>query len=110
MAEKVKAKSGKAEKHSGSEETGLGERGTAKTREGLVVSNKMQKTIVVAVERQIKHPAYGKYIRKTSKYYVHDEAGSCAVGDRVKIVETRPLSKLKRWKVAEVVRKVELVS
>jgi small subunit ribosomal protein S17 len=83
-------------------------RGRAKAREGIVVSNKMQKTVVVAVERQVKHGTYGKYVRKTSKYYAHDEANGCGVGDRVRIVETRPLSKLKRWKIAEVIRKAEI--
>ena len=85
-------------------------RGRSKTREGVVVSNKMQKTVVIAVERQVKHATYGKYIRKTSRYYAHDENGSCNVGDRVRIKETRPMSKLKRWKVAEILTKAEIVA
>lgn len=83
-------------------------RGLTKFREGLVVSNKMAKTVVVAVERQVRHAMYGKYIRKTSKYYAHDEKGTCGVGDRVRIQETRPLSKMKRWRVTEVVRKADI--
>lgn len=85
-------------------------RGRSKIREGVVVSNKMQKTVVVAVERQVKHATYGKYIRKTSRYYAHDESGACNIGDKVRIKETRPMSKLKRWKVAEVLTKAELVA
>lgn len=90
------------------EQSQTGDRGRSKTREGVVVSNKMQKTVVVAVERQVKHSTYGKYVRRTSKYYAHDEANGCNIGDRVRIVETRPMSKLKRWKIAEVVRKVDI--
>lgn len=78
-----------------------------KTRQGVVVSTKMAKTAVVAVTRQVRHPIYGKFIRKTKKYYAHDERGQCAVGDTVKIVETRPLSKLKRWRLAEIVVKAQ---
>ncbi len=78
---------------------------TRKTREGLVVSNKMDKTVVVAIVRQIKHAQYGKFIRSTKKYVAHDETNSCTVGDLVRIVETRPLSKTKRWRVEEVVTK-----
>ena len=85
-------------------------RGLRKSREGVVVSNKMQKTVVVAVVRQVQHQAYGKYIRKTSKHYAHDEKNECQVGDRVRIVETRPLSKLKRWKVESVLAKAEITA
>lgn len=81
-------------------------RGRMKLREGLVVSNKMNKTVVVAVTRQVKHPTYGKYIRRTSKFLAHDEKNDCNIGDRVRIEETRPISKLKRWKVKEIVTKV----
>ncbi len=85
-------------------------RGLRKTREGVVVSNKMKKTVVVAVMRQVQHQAYGKYIRKTSKHYAHDEKNECQIGDRVRIVETRPLSKLKRWKVETVITKAEITA
>ncbi len=69
---------------------------------GRVVSNKMDKTVVVAVERQIPHPLYGKRIKKTSKFYAHDEENRCQIGDIVRIRESRPLSKLKRWVVVEI--------
>ena len=81
------------------------ERGNRKTQDGVVVSNKMEKTVVVAVVRQVRHAAYGKFVRKTKKFYAHDEARTCGVGDKVRIVETRPLSKLKRWKVESVLVK-----
>ena len=82
-------------------------RGTKKEREGVVLSNKMTKTVVVAVTRQVKHAQYGKFVRKTKKYVAHDASGACNVGDLVRIMETRPLSKTKRWKVEEVIRKAE---
>jgi small subunit ribosomal protein S17 len=82
-------------------------RGVRKEREGVVVSNKMDKTAVVAVVNQIRHPAYGKIIRRTKKYYVHDEANTCGIGDVVRIEESRPLSRLKRWKLVEVVTKAQ---
>ena len=82
-------------------------RGRSKVREGVVVSDKMAKTIVVAVTRLEQHPIYKKYVHKTKKYYAHDEKEQASKGDLVRIVETRPLSKLKRWRVAEVVRKAE---
>lgn len=72
---------------------------------GVVVSNKMDKTVVVAVERTQSHPLYGKRIKTTRKFHAHDEENKCNIGDLVKIVETRPLSKLKRWKVIEIVSK-----
>jgi small subunit ribosomal protein S17 len=82
-------------------------RGFRKTREGLVVSDKMDKTVVVAVEDRVKHPLYGKVIRRTSKLKAHDEAGACGVGDRVLLMETRPLSATKRWRVVEIVEKAQ---
>ncbi len=81
------------------------ERGTPKTRVGVVVSNKMTKTVVVKVERRVADTKYGKIITKAEKYKAHDEAQSCQIGDRVRIVETRPLSKDKRWRVAETLEK-----
>jgi small subunit ribosomal protein S17 len=78
-----------------------------KTRVGVVVSNKMQKTVVVAVDRRLRHPVYGKVVRKTPHFYAHDEKSECSEGDLVRITESRPLSKLKRWRVVEIVRKVE---
>ena len=77
-------------------------RGYRKTREGLVVSDKMQKTVVVAVEDRFKHPMYGKVVRRTSKLKAHDEAGTAGIGDRVLLMETRPLSATKRWRVVEI--------
>lgn len=82
-------------------------RGQRKIRVGKVVSNKMNKTAVVVVERLVEHPLYGKRIRKRTKFYAHDEKNSCGVGDKVRIIETRPLSKLKRWRVLEIVEKAE---
>ena len=81
------------------------ERGRQKAREGLVVSNKMQKTVVVAVVRQVKHGRYGKFVRRTSRFHAHDAENTCGIGDLVQIEETRPMSKLKRWKVVKIVRK-----
>ena len=75
------------------------------TREGVVISDKMDKTVVVAVQRLVKHAQYGKYIKRRAHYKVHDEANSCQVGDRVIIAETRPLSKDKRWRVRSIVEK-----
>jgi small subunit ribosomal protein S17 len=81
------------------------QRGRRKTRVGTVLSDKMDKTVVVGVERRVSHPLYGKQVTRTSKYYAHDEAGSAHAGDRVRIVETRPLSKTKRWRVVEVLER-----
>ncbi|MCW2880483.1 MAG: ribosomal protein [Sphaerisporangium sp.] len=78
-----------------------------KTREGLVVSDKMDKTVVVAVEDRVKHPLYGKVIRRTTKYKAHDEGNSCGVGDRVLLMETRPLSATKRWRVVEILERAK---
>ncbi len=73
----------------------------------MVTSNKMAKTITVAVERKVKHPLYGKFLKKTSKFHAHDEKDECNVGDMVRIMETRPLSKIKRWRLVEVMEKVK---
>jgi small subunit ribosomal protein S17 len=78
-----------------------------KTRVGVVVSNKMDKTVVVQVTRRLRHPVYGKVVKKKPKFYAHDEKNQCTAGDTVKIEETRPLSKQKRWRVIEIVRKAE---
>ena len=83
------------------------ERNLRKTRTGVVSSNKMDKTIVVAIERRVKHPLYGKFVKKTTKFHAHDEKNECSNGDLVKIMETRPLSKTKRWRLVEVVEKVK---
>lgn len=82
-------------------------RSRRKTRIGLVTSNKMDKTITVSVERKVKHPIYGKFLKKTTKFMAHDEKNECAIGDVVKIMETRPLSKNKCWRLVEVVEKVK---
>jgi len=79
------------------------ERGNRKIQTGVVVSDKMDKTVVVKVDRLVKHPVYNKYIKKTAKYKAHDEDNACKTGDRVIIVETRPLSKDKFWKVRQVI-------
>ena len=81
------------------------ERNLRKVITGTVVSNKMDKTIVVAVETSVKHPIYGKIVKKTYKLKAHDEENQCQIGDRVKVMETRPLSKDKRWRLVEVVEK-----
>jgi small subunit ribosomal protein S17 len=78
-----------------------------KIREGLVVSDKMDKTVVVAVEDRIRHALYGKIIRRTTKYKAHDESNACGVGDRVRLMETRPLSATKRWRVVEILEKAK---
>ena len=83
------------------------ERNLRKTRIGLVTSNRMDKTITVAVERKVKHPIYGKFVKKTTRFHAHDEKNECTVGDTVKIMETRPLSKTKRWRLVEVVEKAK---
>lgn len=83
------------------------DRGHRKTRIGKVVSDKMDKTIVVAVETRIRHPLYGKFIKRTTKFKAHDKHNECKVGDKVKIMETRPLSKEKRWRLFEVIEKAK---
>ena len=86
-------------------ETNATGRGRRQEKVGVVVSAKMDKTIVVEVEKTITHRLYHRYQKRTSKFYAHDEANACGVGDRVRLVATRPLSKLKRWSVAEVLKK-----
>jgi len=83
------------------------ERNLRKTRAGVVRSNKMDKTITVTVERKVKHPIYGKFVKKTTSFHAHDEKNECTPGDIVKIMETRPLSKTKRWRLVEVVEKAK---
>ena len=83
------------------------ERNLRKVRIGKVISNKMDKTIVVAVENHVKHPLYGKIVKKTYKLKAHDENNVCQIGDKVKVAETRPLSKDKRWRLVEAVEKVK---
>ena len=82
-------------------------RGMRKTRTGVVVSDKMDKTIVVAIRTRVKHPLYGKIMNRTNKIKVHDEENQCGVGDTVKIMETRPLSKEKRWRLVEIIEKAK---
>ena len=90
-----------------SETTETTPRNSRKVREGLVVSDKMDKTIVVAVEDRVKHALYGKVMRKTSRLKAHDETNQCGIGDRVLIMETRPLSATKRWRLVEVLEKAK---
>lgn len=85
----------------------MAERALRKTRIGVVVSNKMDKTITVAIERRVPHPLYKKFFKKTTKLMAHDEKQECALGDKVKIMETRPLSKNKRWRLVEIVEKAK---
>ena len=82
-------------------------RNLRKTRVGIVSSNKMDKTITVKVERKIKHPLYGKFLKKTTSFHAHDEKNECSIGDIVKIMESRPLSKTKLWRLVDVVEKVK---
>ncbi len=82
-------------------------RNLRKTRTGIVSSNKMDKTITVKVERKVKHPLYGKFLKKTTSFHAHDEKNECSIGDTVKIMESRPMSKTKRWRLVEVVEKVK---
>ena len=83
------------------------ERNLRKTRIGLVVSNKMEKSITVAVERKVKHPIYGKFVKKTTKFKAHDEENTCGIGDTVLIMETRPLSKTKNWRLVEILERAK---
>ncbi len=85
----------------------MSERNLRKTKTGVVSSNKMDKTITVAVERKVKHPIYGKFVKKTTRFHAHDEKNECTVGDVVKIMESRPLSKTKRWRLVEIVEKAK---
>lgn len=82
-------------------------RNIRKIRTGLVCSDKMDKTIIVTVERKLRHPIYGKYIKKTKKFHAHDEENTCRIGDLVKIMETRPLSKTKRWRMTEILERAK---
>ena len=83
------------------------DRNLRKTRVGMVVSDKMDKTVVVAIEDNVKHPVYGKIIKRTLKVHAHDETNQCGVGDKVEIMETRPLSKTKRWRIVEIIEKAK---
>jgi len=82
-------------------------RNLRKERTGKVVSNKMEKSVTIAVERKVKHPMYGKFVTKTTKLMAHDEKNECNIGDIVKIMETRPLSKFKRWRLVEIIEKAK---
>jgi len=82
-------------------------RNLRKERIGVVVSNKMDKTIVVAEKRKVMHPIYGKFVNRTSKFYAHDEKNDCNVGDTVKIMETRPLSRTKGWRLVEIIERAK---
>ena len=82
-------------------------RNLRKERVGVVTSNKMQKSIVVSVERKVKHPKYGKFVKKTTKFVAHDENNDCHIGDTVKIMETRPLSKSKNWRLVEIIERAK---
>ncbi|MFM1838360.1 MAG: 30S ribosomal protein S17 [Ilumatobacteraceae bacterium] len=82
-------------------------RSNRKVREGLVVSNKMNKTVVIAIVERVRHPKYDKFITRTKKLYAHDEANDAKTGDKVRVVETRPLSKTKRWRVVEVLERAK---
>ena len=83
------------------------ERGLRKTRVGVVVSDKMDKTIVVSMSSRVRHPLYGKIIKRTTKFKAHDEENACGIGDTVRVMETRPLSKDKRWRLVEIVEKAK---
>jgi small subunit ribosomal protein S17 len=85
----------------------VNKRNLRKTRVGVVTSNKMTKTVTVSVERRLRHPIYGKFVKKTKTFMAHDEANDCNPGDVVRIMETRPMSKLKRWRVVEVVERAK---
>jgi small subunit ribosomal protein S17 len=87
--------------------TGSQPRGRRKVREGTVVSDKMDKTVVVEIEDRVKHPLYGKVLRRTSKLKAHDEQNTCRIGDRVSLMETRPLSATKRWRVVEILERAK---
>ncbi len=89
------------------ETTPASERNARKERIGRVTSNKMQKTITIAIDRKVKHPMYGKFMNKTKKLTVHDENNECGIGDTVRVMETRPLSKNKRWRLVEIIEKAK---
>ncbi len=82
-------------------------RNLRKTKTGVVVSNKMDKTISVKVERRLMHPLYGKFVKRSNKFFAHDEQNECNIGDKVKIMESRPLSKNKRWRMVEILEKAK---
>jgi len=84
-------------------------RGTSKTKTGIVISNKMEKSIVVRVDRKVKHQMYKKYITRSSKFMAHDAKNDCQIGDKVRIIESRPLSKEKRWRLLEILERAEQV-
>ena len=90
-----------------SKDTSLVRNSKRKIRVGVVVSNKMQKSITVAIEKKVKHPIYKKFFKKTTKFIAHDEKNECNEGDIVKIMETRPMSKLKRWRLVEIIEKAK---
>lgn len=85
----------------------MAERNLRKSKIGVVTSNRMEKTVTVAIETRVKHPIYGKFVKKTTKFHAHDEKKECSIGDVVRIMETRPLSKTKRWRLVEVVEKAK---
>jgi small subunit ribosomal protein S17 len=85
----------------------MGKRNIRKERIGIVVSNKMDKSVVVNVQRKVKHPVYGKFVNKTTKFIAHDEDNTCNIGDTVRIMETRPLSKRKSWRLVEIIERVK---
>ncbi|MBB1536773.1 MAG: 30S ribosomal protein S17 [Bacteroidia bacterium] len=89
------------------EETLQGQRSMRKERQGVVESVKMDKTVVVSVLRRVRHPKYGKFVHRTTKFYVHDERNECGVGDTVRVMETRPISKMKRWRLVEIIEKAK---
>lgn len=89
------------------QQNATGERKLRKQRVGLVVSNKMDKTIAVEIERRLQHPIYGKYVKKSKKFIAHDENNECTIGDTVRIMETRPLSRRKRWRLVEIIEKAK---
>lgn len=104
VSEIVEAPEVKAEAPTDDAEKG---RGIRKTRVGKVISNKMDKSIIITVERRVKHRLYKKFFKKTTKFMAHDEKNECTIGDTVKIMETRPLSKNKRWRLVEVIQKAK---
>ena len=85
----------------------MAERNLRKTRVGVVTSNSMEKTITISVRRRLRHPIYGKFVKKTNKFMAHDENNDCNVGDTVRIMETRPLSKSKRWRLVEIIERAK---
>jgi small subunit ribosomal protein S17 len=83
------------------------DRNLRKTKAGVVTSNKGDKSITIMVERKVKHPLYGKFVKKSTKFHAHDEKNECSIGDTVRIMETRPISKTKRWRLVEIIEKVK---